>query len=122
MNCDSLAEWTPNRQNTFNTRLGRLTASTGFQVSWIENPEFILFCQEFVNPAANVPSQKAMTHRILPTIKREFRKKAQASIKRGSKATIQGDGWSAINEHHLNVFIMTVEQKVCDARLLTSYN
>jgi hypothetical protein len=81
MNHDSLAEWTPDQQNTFNTQLGQLTASAGFQVSWIENLEFILFCQEFVNPTSNLLSQKVMTHWILPTIKREFQKKAQASIR-----------------------------------------
>ena len=116
-NRNSHAEWSVDRQNTFNTRLGRLTASAGLPISWIENPEFTLFCQEFVHPSANIPSRKVLTRRILPTIKREFRKKAQAAIKRGSNATIQGDGWSAINEHHLNAFMMTVERKVCHVRL-----
>ena len=117
VNQNSHAEWSVDRQNTFNTRLGRLTASAGLPISWIENPEFALFCQEFVHPSANVPSRKVLTHQILPTIKREFRKKAQAAIKRGSNATIQGDGWSAINEHHLNAFMMTVERKVCHVKL-----
>ena len=114
VNCNSQMEWSADRQNTFNTRLGRLTASAGLPISWIENPEFILFCQEFVHSSASVPSRKVLTNRILPTIKREFRKRAQAEIKEGSMATIQGDGWSAINEHHLNAFMMTVEQKVCE--------
>ena len=121
-NHNSLTEWTTDRQNTFNTRLGRMTASATLPISWIENPELILFCQEFVHPSAIVPSRKVMTRRILPAIKREFRKKAQALIKRGSKATIQGDGWSAINEHHLNAFMMTVEQKVCNEILSTPYD
>ena len=105
-------EWSADRQTTFETRLGRLTASTGSALSWIENPEFILFCQEFVHPCAIVPSRKKLTHRILPGVRREFRKKAQAAIKEGSKATVQADGWSGINDHHLNAFMMTVGQKV----------
>jgi hypothetical protein len=115
MNRNSLAEWSVDRQNTFNTRIGRLTASAGLPLCWIENPEFILFCQEFVHPAANVPGRKALTNRILPTIRRDFRKKAQVAIRTGAMATIQSDGWSAINDHHLNAFMMTVETKVRDA-------
>lgn len=115
MSHNSLAEWSADRQNTFNTRLGRLTASAGLPLSWIENPEFLLLCQEFVHPSANVPSRKVLTRRILPAIQREFRKRAQAAIKKGSKATVQADGWSAINDHHLNAFMITVEQKVHDA-------
>jgi len=122
MNHNPPGEWSADRQNTFNTRLGRLTASAGLPISWIENPEFILFCQEFVHQSASVPSRKVMTRRILPNIKREFKKKAQAAIKEGSKATIQGDGWSAINDHHLNAFMMAVERKVRDERSLTSCN
>ena len=114
---NSLAEWSPNQQNTFNTRLGRLMASAGLPLSWIENLEFLLFCQEFVHPSANVPSRKVLTRWILPTIRREFRKMAQAAIKDGSKVTIQADGWSATNDHHLNAFMMTVERKVCNTRL-----
>ena len=121
MSHDPPSDWSTDRQNTFNARLGQLTASAGLPLSWIENPEFLLFCQEFVHPSANVPSRKVLTHRILPSIKREFRKKAQAAIKEGTKATIQADGWSAINEHHLNAFMMTVEQKVCDTTLSISY-
>lgn len=114
VNRGSPAEWSVGRQNTFNTQLGRLTASVGLPISWIENPEFILFCQEFIHPLASVPSRKVLTCRILPTIKREFQKRDQAAIKAGSMATIQGDGWSAINDHHLNAFMMTVERKVCN--------
>ena len=95
-------------------RIARLTASAGLPLCWIENPEFILFCQEFVHPAAIVPGRKAMTNRILPTLKRDFRKRAQAVIRKGATATIQSDGWSAINDHHLNAFMMTVEKKVCN--------
>lgn len=112
MNYDSFTEWSTDRQNMFNTRLGRLTASAGLPISWIENPEFLLFCQEFVHPSAVVPSRKVMTNRILPNINREFRKKAQAVIRPGSKATVQADGWTAVNDHHLNAFMMTVDQKV----------
>ena len=115
MNRNPLGEWPTDRQNTFNTRLGRLTASAGLSLGWVENPEFILFCQEFVHPSAVVPSRKVLTHRILPSVKREFRKNAQAATMEGSKATVQADGWSAINDHHLNAFMMTVDRKVCNA-------
>ena len=107
-------EWSADRQNTFNMWIARLTALAGLPLCWIENPEFILFCQEFVHPAAIVPGRKAMTNRILPTLKRDFRKRAQAVIRKGATATIQSDGWSAINDHHLNAFMMTVEKKVCN--------
>ena len=114
----TITEWSTDRQHTFNSRIGRITASAGLPLGWIENPEFLLFIQEFVHPSAVVPSRKVLTHRILPTINREFRKKAQATIKKGSMATIQADGWSAINDHHLNAFMMTVERKVCNMLLI----
>ena len=113
MNHNPLSEWSADRQHTFNIRLGRLTASAGLPISWIENLEFLLFCQEFIHPAANVPSRKVLIHQVLPSIRRDFQKQAQTSIKKGSNATIQSDGWGAINDHHLNAFMMTVEQKVC---------
>ena len=115
-------EWSADRQNTFNMRIGRLTASAGLPLCWIENPEFILFCQEFIHPAANVPGRKALTNRILPTIRRDFRKKAQAATREGAMATIQADGWSAINDHHLNAFMMTVDRKVCNSLYCTQPN
>ena len=112
INYNSLIEWSADRQNTFNMRLGRLMASAGLPMSWIENPEFILFCQEFIHPGASILGRKALSRRILPAIRRDFQKRAQEEIEKGALATIQSDGWSAINEHHLNAFMMTVERKV----------
>lgn len=106
-------EWSADQQDTFNMWLGWLTASAGLPIYWIENPELILLCQEFIHPAAIVPGRKAMTNRILPALNRDFQKRAQAVINEGAPATIQSDSWSAINDHHLNAFMMTVEKKVC---------
>jgi hypothetical protein len=106
--------WTPQQQKSFETRIARLTASAGLPLSWVDNVEWIDFCQEFV-PAAKSPSRKTLTRRLLPTAVAELRRDAKASVK-GFEATVQGDGWTGENHHHLIAFMVSVEGKVHSER------
>jgi hypothetical protein len=52
--------WTDAHQLRFEERLMRLTASAGLPLSWVENPEWLTFCTEFI-PSAKSPSRKVLT-------------------------------------------------------------
>jgi hypothetical protein len=47
--------WPEGQQVTFERALARITASAGFSLSWIENPELVGFFQMFL-PQGNLPS------------------------------------------------------------------
>ncbi|SJK98740.1 uncharacterized protein ARMOST_02009 [Armillaria ostoyae] len=95
------------RQASFT--LKRLS-SAGFSLSWVENPEWIAFCEDFI-PAAKVPSRKVVTNHLLSTTLDAMR----ASVRHeaaGQSITAQCDGWSGENHHHYIAFMVTVNGKV----------
>jgi hypothetical protein len=87
-----------------------MTASAGFPLSWVDNAEWIDFCTEFL-PAAKLPSRKTLTRRLLPAAITELRTAARATAK-GHEATLQADGWTGVNNHHLLAFMITADGKV----------
>ncbi|KAK0501979.1 hypothetical protein EDD18DRAFT_1064873 [Armillaria luteobubalina] len=102
--------WTPSDQARFEEHIVCLTASAGFALSWVENPEWVAFCDDFL-PAAKVPSRKVITNRLLPTTLEAM----CASIRHeaaGKSVTAQCDGWSGQNHHHYLAFMATVDGKV----------
>jgi len=88
-----------------------LTAAAGFSLSWVDNPVFIEFMEEYI-PAAKLPSRKVLTQQIIPAAVAEYRVQAKAGT-RGCEGTIQADGWTGGNHHHLIAFMITVNGKVC---------
>lgn len=105
--------WSSARKKQFEHRVLRLTASAGFALSWVENPEWLRLCEEFI-PAAPRISQKVLTKHILCEVVAEF----QAEIKKktkGKEVTLQEDGWTGLNNHHLVAFMITANKKVCGA-------
>lgn len=103
--------WTSSHQKRFETRIARLTASAGLPLAWVDNPEWHAFVEDFF-PAAKSPSRKVLTNRLIPTAVAEFHAEAKAAA-RGCDATIQSDGWTGVNHHHLIAFMITVDGKVC---------
>jgi hypothetical protein len=103
--------WSSVRQKQFERSIARLTASAGLPLSWVDNAEWIMFVDEFL-PAARSPSRKVLTNRLIPTAVAEFRAAAKAAAN-GREATIQADGWTGVNHHHLIAFMITVDGKVC---------
>ena len=83
-------EWSPTHQQRFEERLIRLTASAGFPLSWIENPEWLDLCCDFI-PAAKSPSRKTLTRRILPKTLLALRTAVKQTIC-GQNVTVQCDG------------------------------
>lgn len=102
--------WSPARVKAFEHRILRLTASAGFPLSWIENPEFHAFQDEFIPGSPHI-SRKVLTKRILREVVTEFREAVKQKTA-GKEATIQSDGWTGINNHHLVAFMITADKKV----------
>ncbi|KAH9028010.1 hypothetical protein EDB84DRAFT_1588968 [Lactarius hengduanensis] len=98
------------RQARFEERITRITAAAGFSLSWVENPEWLDFCNDFV-PQAKSPSRKVLTKRLLPQTLNELQQKAKQRV-RGKNATASCDGWTGENFHHYIAFMIMVDKKV----------
>jgi len=88
----------------------RLTASAGLPLSWVENPEWLSFCTEFI-PSAKSPSWKVLTRRLLPRTLTEFQSQAKQRAA-GHNATASCDGWTGENSHHYITFMVIVGKEV----------
>ena len=62
-------------------------------------------------PAATSPSRKVLTKRIIPKLVDELQTAAKKEA-RGKNATVQADGWTGGNHHHLVAFMITADKKV----------
>lgn len=107
--------WNDFRQRRFETRIARITASAGLPLGWIENPEVVTFISEFVNPAAHTPTRTSLTRRILPFAVKEAKDQTQRLIAALPLrlGTIQFDGWTGINSHHYDAFMLALARTVC---------
>lgn len=104
-----LIVWTEAQRKEFKRMVLRLTASAGFALSWVENPEFTLLCDIFL------PGCPRITRKMLTTILRDtvsdFRVSTKAKV-HGREVTLQSDGWGGLNNHHLNAFMITCNKQV----------
>ncbi|KAF7293683.1 hypothetical protein MIND_01148300 [Mycena indigotica] len=94
----------PPMQQQFEYRIARLTASGGLPLSWIENPEALALFALFV-PGAVVPSRAVLTRRLIPAVLKELQDEVKKRV-RGSMGTLQADGWTGIDFHHLIAFML----------------
>lgn len=106
--------WSAGRQDRFEQRLIRLTASAGWSLSWVDNPEFHYLVDEFVNPAASIPTRSSLGGRILKRALEQSRitrdeRIAQEPCRNG---TIQFDGWTGMNSRHYNAFMVAIGDQV----------
>ncbi|KAH9023574.1 hypothetical protein EDB83DRAFT_2208122, partial [Lactarius deliciosus] len=102
--------WSDARQARFEERVTRITAAAGFPLSWVENPEWLDFCNDFV-PQAKLPSRKVLTKRLLPQTLNGLQQAAKQRVS-GKNATASCDGWTGENFHHYIVFMIMVDKKV----------
>ena len=98
-------------QHKFNVQIGRMTIAAGLPLSWTDNPEARSVFHIFF-PWAQLPSQKTLSRSILPALQTSLRAQSQKETK-GTKCTLQCDGWTGINMHHLIAFMITIWPKVC---------
>lgn len=102
--------WNSEKQRDFEDRIGRITASAQLPFTWIQNPEVVrLF--DLLAPQVTIPSRYKLARTIIPRLAQEFREKVKISID-GGYGTLQADGWTAINYHHMVAFMATVNRKV----------
>ena len=106
----SQGEWSQELQARFETQIARLTASAGLPLTWVDNPEWIDFVHQFL-PAAKSPSRKILTTRLIPCLAKDYCRLAKDSS-RDQNATIQANGWTGGNFHHLLAFMIAVGKKV----------
>ena len=97
-------------QHNFNMHIGRMTVAAGLPMSWTDNPEVRSVFRTFF-PWVQLPSRKALSKTILPTLQTNLRTQAQKETK-GATCTLQCDSWTAINAHHLIAFVITIWPKV----------
>lgn len=106
----SALPWNAARQSLYNSLVTRLTASANFPLSWVENPVWLEFCDEFL-PSAKIPSRRVLTTRLLPEEVKSFVAQAIKQTTDGD-ATMQADGWTGLNYHHLLAFMITANRTV----------
>jgi len=103
--------WTDADRAWFSACLAQITASCGFLFSWVEDPEWLGFLQEFFPTAEPIKHQSLANHWI-PLEVGKFRWEAK-NHSQGLEDTIQCDGWSGMNFHHFIAFmITTLKRKV----------
>jgi hypothetical protein len=90
--------WNVEHQTQFENRLARLTASAGLPFSWVDNPEWLEFCEEFL-PNAKSPSRKVLTMRIIPKLANQLQDQSKSEVK-GQEVSLQADGWTGENHRH----------------------
>jgi hypothetical protein len=98
-------------QHAFNMHIGRMTVAAGLPLGWTDNPEVRSVFRIYF-PWAQLPSRRSLSRTILPALQNSLRTEAQKEA-RGSNCTLQCDGWTGINLHHLIAFMITVWPKVC---------
>lgn len=104
-----LPVWTAGHQERYESCIARLTASANFPLAWVENPEWLAFCDKFVAGATS-PTRKVLTNRIIPAELHKIRQQAMKTTL-GCEATIQCDGWTALNTHHYIAFMVTTSTR-----------
>ncbi|KAG2124051.1 hypothetical protein DEU56DRAFT_705850, partial [Suillus clintonianus] len=107
--------WTDADQADWEAGLARVTASAGLPLRWVENPEWLRLCDRFI-PRAKAPSAKVLTKRVMPQVLRGIKATAKEEC-RGAVGTLQCDGWTGENSHHLLGFMMTVKRKLRAVRV-----
>ena len=115
-----MASWSDARQMRFEEKILRLTASAGFPLSWVENPEWLNFCTEFI-PQAKSPSRKVLTKRLLPRTLTEMQKQAKERV-HGQNVTASCDGWTGKNFHHYIAFMIVARKEVIVGHCSTTCN
>ncbi|KAI0827853.1 hypothetical protein BC628DRAFT_1317586 [Trametes gibbosa] len=110
--------WTAARQSHYESLVTRLTASANFPLSWVDNPIWIEFCDEFL-PSAKVPTRRVLTSRLLHNEIKHFRAQAIQQTA-GGDATMQADGWTGLNNHHLLAFMIRANCAVHTACVLNT--
>lgn len=108
---DPVPVWDERRRKAYERRMIRFTASANLPFSWIEDIEWNGIVEEFI-PGAPYISRKVLSTRILDDAVKELRGVTRHLV-HGRSATLQADGWTGTNNHHLVAFMITSNKQVC---------
>ncbi|KIK81403.1 hypothetical protein PAXRUDRAFT_116181, partial [Paxillus rubicundulus Ve08.2h10] len=107
--------WRLGDQADWEAVLARLTASAGLPLRWVENPEWKKICNCFLTKV-KIPSSKVLMNHLIPDVLNRLKASAHKEC-RGSEVTLQCDGWTGKNHHHLIGFMMTSQWKLYTIRV-----
>ena len=107
---DDNSTWLPEFQRRFEDRIARLTVSANLPLSWVDNPEWIDFVGDFI-AFARSPSQKVLTNHLIPAAAKSYRELAKI-VATNQNVTLQADGWTGVNFHHLLAFMISFDKQV----------
>ena len=108
--------WPVEFQRRFEERIARLTVSAGLPLLWVDNPKWIDFITDFL-PLARSPSWKVLTNRLIPMAARQYQDASKLAAK-NQNTTLQADGWTGLNFHHLLTFMIAFNKQVWFRTLL----
>ncbi|KAI5898768.1 uncharacterized protein SCHCODRAFT_02173469 [Schizophyllum commune H4-8] len=107
--------FSPKEQEMFEEWIVDLTASCGFQLSWVDNPVWIRGLAMFL-PGARNPSRHQLVRSLLPAAIDRVHKRMRAETQ-GKSGTLQEDGWTGVDGRYLLAFMITVDGKVYTVRV-----
>lgn len=107
----SVMQWSSAQQDRFEHHMANITASCGFPFHWVENPAVRDFLDDFFPHTSHLSSYQ-LTNRVIPQQVNRYQQAAK-DASRGCEGTLQTDGWTGVNFHHLVAFMVTtVRRKV----------
>ena len=106
----AMQPWSDDKKKRWERLLIHLTASANFPLMWVQNPVWHTILDEFLPQAPRI-SRKVLTRRLLRDAAADLRAKAKIAVQ-GKQVTMQADGWTGINHHHLIAFMVTCDKMV----------
>ncbi|KAI6038753.1 hypothetical protein EDC04DRAFT_2603676 [Pisolithus marmoratus] len=104
-------QWSSTHQECSEHHIANITASCGFPFNWVENQAVRDFLDDLLPYASHLSSYQ-LTNCIVPQQVNHYHQAAKDASK-GCQGTLQTDGWTGINFHHLVAFMVTtVKQKM----------
>lgn len=71
-------DWTSEMQHAFEQSITRVTVSANLPLNWVTDPELSTFKERYLHPAAQLPSAKLMTTKLIPAALRMYRQSARS--------------------------------------------
>ncbi|KIM69848.1 hypothetical protein SCLCIDRAFT_102788 [Scleroderma citrinum Foug A] len=93
-------QWSSAQQDCFEHHMANITASCGFPFHWVENPAVRDFLDDFFPHTSHLSSYQ-LTNRVIPQQVNRYQQAAK-DASRGCEGTLQTDGWTGVNFHHLH--------------------
>ncbi|KIY61455.1 hypothetical protein CYLTODRAFT_427529 [Cylindrobasidium torrendii FP15055 ss-10] len=109
-----LRPWSDQRQQRYRDLIGKITASAGLPLSWVDNRHFRQLREEFM-PMAPPIGRHALRRTVLPNLRDSLRNDVRVLVN-GANGTLQQDGWTGINHKHINAFMVAANGTVFAVR------